>query len=114
MCRMVTVQTGVIPLGVGLHPQVAPETYRQNHPALGWINIKRKLCSRKFRYAYYFNLIREVPRFLKRRLDLPVSVGVQAPIEMPRSGNEVMSKVAKRIADFRLTSSVVCQGNIKI
>lgn len=32
MCRMVTVQTGAIPLGVGLHLQVTPKTYRQKTP----------------------------------------------------------------------------------
>jgi len=34
-------------------------------------------------------------------LDLPVSKGVQAPAEMPCSGNEVMSKQRKQIANIR-------------
>jgi hypothetical protein len=35
-------------------------------------------------YSLLFNLIRIA--------DLPVSAGVKAPAEMPRSGNEVMSR----------------------
>ncbi len=45
-----------------------------------------------FEVLVVFNLIREVPRFLKRGPDFFVSVGAQAPTKMPRSGNEVMGK----------------------
>jgi len=34
-------------------------------------------------------------------VDLPVSAGVRVPVEMPRSGNEVMSKQRERIANIR-------------
>jgi hypothetical protein len=38
---------------------------------------------------------------LTGKWDLPVSAGVRVSVEMPRSGNEVMSKQRKQIANIR-------------